>query len=209
MYDIAKKALCQLLCYYGAINMENERDELFQILLKQSVFFDDFVLSSGEKSNFYIDARKTTLHPVGVNLVAKIFLNEFLKDKEVNAVGGPTLGADPIVGAMLSLSERTDIHGFIVRKEIKKHGTQKLIEGNLEKGDRVVVVEDVITTGGSVLRAVDLIRKSGAHVSKVMTIVNRTKCEKLFEKEGIDFFSIFNAEDLIDSKKKKTLQRNE
>lgn len=178
------------------MNSEKERDKLRRILLEKSVSFGDFTLSSGKKSGIYIDARKTTLNPEGARLAAVIFLDRFSTDPEANAIGGPTLGADPIVGAMLALCEKPDIHGFIVRKEEKKHGTQKLIEGNLQKGDRAVMVEDVVTTGGSVMKAVEAARAAGAEVSKVMAIVKRGDCEDVFREKGIEFFAIFDAKEL-------------
>ncbi|WP_462137102.1 orotate phosphoribosyltransferase [Candidatus Mycalebacterium sp.] len=180
------------------MSLKREKDELRRILLEQSVQFGDFTLASGVKSSLYIDARKTTLHPEGARLAAAIFLEEFIKDKDANAIGGPTLGADPIVGAVLAFCEKPDIHGFIVRKEEKKHGTQRMVEGNLQKGDRAVIVEDVITTGGSVLRAVGAIRAVGAEVSKIMVVVNRSGTNKLFEDEGIDLFSIFDVSELVE-----------
>ncbi len=180
------------------MNQQTEREKLRRILLDQSVSFGDFTLASGEKSGFYIDARKTTLHPEGARLVATIFLSEFSKDPGANAIGGPTLGADPVVGAMLALSGNPDIHGFIVRKEEKGHGTQKLIEGNLQKGDRAVIVEDVVTTGGSVMKAVKAVAAAGAEVSKVMAIVNRAESDKVFTDAGTEFFSIFDVAELVD-----------
>ncbi len=180
------------------MNLKNERDDLRRILLEQSVVFGDYTLASGKKSSLYIDARKTTLHPEGARLIATIFLAEFSKDKDANAIGGPTLGADPIVGAILSLCERTDVRGFIVRKAEKNHGTQKLIEGNLEKGDRVVMVEDVVTTGGSVMGAIEAVRAAGVEVSKVMAVVSRAESSKIFSDEGIEFFSIFDVKDLVE-----------
>ncbi len=179
------------------MSLQRERDGLRRILLEQSVSFGDFTLASGEKSGFYIDARKTTLHCEGAVFAAKIFLGEFSKDRSANAIGGPTLGADPIVGAMLALCENSGVHGFIVRKEGKKHGMQNLIEGNLQKGDRAVMVEDVVTTGGSVMRAVEAVRAAGAEVSKVMAVVSRAESDKVFAEAGIEFFSIFDVTELV------------
>lgn len=180
------------------MSLKQEKDELRHILLEQSVQYGDFTLASGAKSSLYIDARKTTLHPEGARLAAAIFLEEFMRDKGANAIGGPTLGADPIVGAVLAFCEKPDVHGFIIRKDEKKHGARRMIEGNLQKGDRAVIVEDVVTTGGSVLRAVEAIRELGAEVSKIMVVVNRSGTGRLFEDEGIDFFSIFDVRELVE-----------
>lgn len=180
------------------MSLGREREELRRILVERSVSFGDYTLSSGAGSGVYIDARKATLHPAGARLAAAIFLDELSKDPSANAVGGPTLGADPIVGAMLALCGNGDLCGFLVRKEEKKHGARKLIEGNLRKGDRAVMVEDVVTTGGSVLRAVEAVRAAGAEVSKVMAIVSRAdaESEKAFKDAGVEFFSIFDVAEL-------------
>ncbi len=179
------------------MTLKKEKEALRRILVDQSVRYGDFKLASGAKSGFYIDARKTTLHPEGARFAAAIFLEEFFKDKNANAIGGPTLGADPIVGAMLALCQPTGVHGFIVRKEEKKHGAQKLIEGNLREGDRAVMVEDVVTTGGSVMRAVEAVRGAGADVSKVMAVVSRAESDKVFTDKGIEFFSIFDVSEIV------------
>jgi orotate phosphoribosyltransferase len=152
----------------------SHRDELLHILVAQSLKKGDFTLASGQKSTYYIDAKKTTLSSRGAYLVARIFL-AMLSDDVPDAVGGLTLGADPIVGAMLTLAgmEDLDLKGLIVRKESKGHGTQSLIEGPMAKGDRVVVIEDVVTTGGSSTKAIEAVRAAGGKVSRVLTIVDR------------------------------------
>jgi len=129
----------------------------------------DFTLSSGKKSNFYVDCRKVTLHPQGAKLIGKIIL-EKIKGLKVDAIGGLTLGADPITSTVVALS---DIPGFIVRKKAKEHGTQQKIEGIIEKGFSVVVVEDVATTGASALQAIEAVEAIGAKVVKVISVVDR------------------------------------
>jgi orotate phosphoribosyltransferase len=129
----------------------------------------EFTLSSGKKSNFYVDCRKVTLHPEGAKLIAKIIL-EKIKDLKVDAVGGLTLGADPIAAAVVTLS---DIPGFIVRKNAKEHGTRQRIEGLIEKGWNVVIVEDVVTTGASAKEAIEAAEAAGAKVVKVISVVDR------------------------------------
>jgi orotate phosphoribosyltransferase len=140
-------------------------------LLKETgaVKTGEFVLSSGKKSNFYIDCRKVTLHPKGAKLIGRIVLDK-IKGLKVDAIGGLTLGADPITGAVVALS---DIPGFIVRKKEKEHGTKQKIEGLLEPGWNVVVVEDVATTGGSALQAIEAVEAVGAKVVKVISVVDR------------------------------------
>ena len=179
------------------MSLKIQRDRLRSILLERSVEFGEFTLSSGEKSALYIDARKTTLDPEGARLCAEIFLAEFSKTPLASAIGGPTLGADPIVGAMLALCEDSDPRGFIVRKSEKGHGTRRLIEGGLAEGDIAMMVEDVVTTGGSARRAIEAVRAAGAEVSKVAAVVSRAKTANPFADECIDFFSIFEEKDLL------------
>ena len=146
------------------------KQELIKLLKETgAVKFGDFTLASGKKSDFYVDCRKVTLHPKGAKLIGKIIL-EKIKGIKVDAVGGLTLGADPIIGAVITLS---DIPGFIVRKKAKEHGTQQKIEGLIEKGWNVVIVEDVATTGGSAKQAIEAAEAVGAKVVKVIAVVDR------------------------------------
>jgi orotate phosphoribosyltransferase len=153
----------------------SDREEL-KMLLKETgaVKTGEFTLSSGKKSNFYIDCRKVTLHPKGAKLIGRIIL-EKIKGLKVDAVGGMTLGADPITGAVITLS---DIPGFIVRKKEKEHGTKQKIEGHLAPGWNVVIVEDVATTGGSALQAIAAVEAAGAKVIKVISVVDREEGAK-------------------------------
>ncbi len=154
--------------------MGKNRERLKEILLEKAIRFGDFTLASGKKSTYYINGKMATLDSEGLNLTAEIFL-DMLDNVECDAVGGPTLGADPIIGAMLALAHNRGrkLSGLIVRKETKDHGTGKLIEGPIEKGMKIAVVEDVTTTGGSPARAIDAFRAAGCEVVKVMTIVDR------------------------------------
>jgi orotate phosphoribosyltransferase len=180
--------------------MNSDREKLKSLLKENSILHGKFILSSGKESNYYIDARLTTLHPEGVHLIGKIFLDEILKSPEIKAVGGLTMGADPIVGSVLALSNQNKrpLYGFIVRKDEKDHGTGKLIEGNLKSGYGVAIVEDVITTGRSIFWAIDAAEKSGAVVKKVLVIVDRGEGgrEKIEEK-GYEFYSIFRIGELL------------
>lgn len=145
-------------------------EELKKLIKKVGAFkTGEFVLSSGKKSNFYIDCRKITLHPEGSRLIAKIIL-EKIKKLKVDAIGGLTLGADPITSSVVALS---DIPGFIVRKKEKEHGTKQKIEGHIKAGWNVVVVEDVATTGASALQAIEAAESVGAKVIKVISVVDR------------------------------------
>jgi len=178
----------------------NKKDRLAEILKDKSILRGNFTLASGKESDYYIDGRLTTLDSEGLSLIGEIFLEEILRDPKINTVGGPTMGADPIVGSVLTQAGIKDIalNGFLVRKEAKDHGTGKLIEGNLNEGDNVVVVEDVVTTGGSVLKAIYALEKAGATICKVMVIVDREEgAEGKFEELGYDYFSIFKISDLL------------
>lgn len=172
------------------------KDELLRILEQKSIIRGDITLSSGKKSSYYIDVKMTSLDRDGVVLCAQLFASQL---DGIDAVGGPTLGADPFIGAILyeCWKNKKPISGFLVRKQSKSHGTQKLIEGPLKKGDKTVVLEDVITTGGSVLQAIQTIEDYGAKVIKVLTVVDRDEGGiKLLEDKGYPVCPIFNKSDL-------------
>jgi orotate phosphoribosyltransferase len=180
--------------------MEVNRERLKVILQNNSILRGKFKLSSGQESDYYIDARLTTLDAEGIFIIGKIFLDEILRDSDIEAVGGPTIGADPIVGSILSLSYKDGhkLRGFLVRKEEKLHGRRKLIEGNLRAGDKVAVVEDVATTGSSILKAIDAVKKEDACVKKVLVIVDREEgARQSLKNMGYEFFSIFTIGELL------------
>lgn len=185
--------------------MKEARARLKEILTELSILRGKFTLASGKESDYYIDARLTTLNAEGVSLIAELFLLEIGNDKVITAVGGPTMGADPIVGAMLNLSHQrstsqrsTPLKGFLVRKAEKGHGTGKLIEGNLTEGDVAVIVEDVATTGGSIMRAVNAVKGHGATVKKALVVVDREEgASSLMGVAGCEFYSIFKVSELL------------
>ncbi len=177
------------------------RDELLEILAEHSLERGDFTLSSGQKSDYYINGKLSTLDARGSYLVARVFL-AMLSDDVPDAVGGLTLGADPIVGSILSLAGMEDLplKGFIVRKSAKEHGTQSLVEGPVGKGDRVVIIEDVVTTGGASLRAVEAVRGIGCEVTRVLAIVDREQGGRENLREaGCRLESIFAVSELLDT----------
>lgn len=179
-----------------------KKERLKRILLENSILRGRFTLASGQESDYYIDARLTTLHPEGVSLVADIFLEEIRRDPLIKTVGGPTMGADPIVGALVAASHRENcpLMGFLVRKKEKEHGTGKLVEGNLGQGDNVAVVEDVVTSGGSVITAIDAVTGAGANVRKILVIVDREEgAARKFRDMGIEFYAIFRISELLGS----------
>ena len=175
------------------------REKLKQILIDQSLLRGDFVLASGKKSSFYLDVRRTSLHPEGSALAAQLLLDA-LDDLQLDAVGGPVLGAAPLVGALAAESHRRGkpIPTFLVRKEAKGHGTAKLIEGHFPPQGNVALVEDVVTTGTSVLRALAVARGEGAHVLRVVSVVDRQQGgPDAMRQSNVDYHSLFQVEELL------------
>jgi orotate phosphoribosyltransferase len=146
-------------------------------LVRERAFRDglDIELVSGKRSTFYIDGKRITLHPEGLALMARLILAELESLPEVSAIGGLTMGADPIAAAVCALSAGTarEVPAFLVRKEPKGHGTRSQIEGDLEPGQKVAIVEDTITTGGSARRAIEAVRAVGAEPVVVFALADR------------------------------------
>lgn len=180
--------------------MENEREQLRQLLKTQSLMFGDFTLASGKKSTFYFDSKRTTLLSDGAWLTAREILR-LVRDKgiEADAIGGLTLGADPIVCpvAALSHAEGPKLRAFIVRKEAKEHGTGRQIEGNLPKGSRVIIVDDVVTTAGSTIKAIEAAEADGHTVAAVICLVDREEggAAKL---AAYPFYPVFKRSEIFD-----------
>lgn len=149
---------------------------LDRLLLERSVKRGQFVLASGRTSTFYVDCRLTTMSAEGLNLIGRLGLSAIReKGWSPRAIGGLTMGADPVAYAIAAQTVAAPpiVNGFSVRKEAKAHGTARRVEGNFNSGDPVVVVEDVITTGGSALRAIEAIREEGGTVLGVLAVVDR------------------------------------
>jgi orotate phosphoribosyltransferase len=172
------------------------REQLISLIRKLSYREGDFTLASGKKSKFYIDLKATTLHPEGAKLIGQVATREILdRIPLVEAVGGLTLGADPLATAIsiMALSEGCHWPAFIVRKEAKGHGTGRYIEGveNLRPGARVLVLEDVVTTGGSSITAVERLRDAGYAPLAVLTVVDREQGgREAIEKLGLRFLRL-------------------
>lgn len=189
------------------MKLQSPKQELLDLLTRQSVFQGNFTLASGAQSDLYIDARLTTLDPRGAQLVGQIGW-KLVKDnaaklgKSIDAIGGLTMGADPValsIGIAALLDDpHSELQVFTVRKSAKIHGRQKLIEGNFAKGDFVVVVDDVITTGGSTQQAIDTIEAAGGRIAFVLVLVDREEGgrEKI-ENRGYTVVPIFTRGDLI------------
>ena len=153
-----------------------DHDQLVRLLAARSARRGNFTLASGRQSSLYIDARLTTMTPDGQRLIGSLGLEAIRSAGwQADAVGGLTLGADPIAYAICHSSADTDhpLRAFTVRKEPKTHGTGKQVEGPLSAGDRVVIVEDVITTGGSATKAVEAVKREGAVPLGVLALVDR------------------------------------
>ena len=179
-------------------NISEDKEKL-KALLKDSIVFEETTLASGKKSHYYLDARLITLSSEGVLLTAKVLL-DMLQEYEVDAIGGMTMGADPIVSVVAALGciEDTSVDAFIVRKQVKQHGRQKLIEGPSIKGKKVIVIDDVVTSGGSLLQAVDAARQSGGEVVFTTCLVDRQEgAKELLEKNGLKFRPVFTVKELL------------
>ncbi len=183
--------------------MTQIRESLRQLLIARSLQIGNFTLTSGMTSTHYIDAKKTTLDPEGAYLCARLILDELARNQiEAEAIGGLTLGADPVVAAVAAVSfgERdryTPLPAFIVRKEAKKHGTQLYIEGfEGKKGSRIVIFDDVCTTGSSALKSIERAEAQGYKVVAVICLVDREQgAEESFS--GYLFLRLFRVHELL------------
>lgn len=171
-------------------------ERLLKLVLEKSLKRGDFVLSSGLRSSYYFDGRLTTLWPEGAYLVGKRVF-QLAREAGAEAIGGPTLGADPIVAAatLISFIEGKPIPAFIVRREPKKHGMQRYIEGHLPPGGQVAIVDDVVTTGGAILRAIEAVEEEGCRVVRVIALLDRRQggSDEL-RRRGYDFTPLFLAD---------------
>jgi orotate phosphoribosyltransferase len=181
--------------------MNLDQRELLDIIRDHSLQIGEFVLSSGKKSSYYLDCRVTTLHPRGALLTARLLLGEIRRLRiEADAIGGLTLGADPIVAsvAVVSAIELRPLPAFIVRKDLKKHGTRRRIEGwQGQSGSKVVIVDDVCTSGGSLMEAAGAAESEGYEVSAVMCLVDRLEEASGSLKGRYPFHSLFTIRDLL------------
>jgi len=188
-----------------------DQELLTSLLAERSSKKGHFILASGRESSFYIDARLTTMSPDGLAVIGRLGLSTIQQSGwHVDAVGGMTLGADPVSYAIsyASAGLSRPLRAFTVRKEAKTHGTEKLIEGPFRSGDKVVVIEDVITTGGSALRAIEAVRAEGGTVSGVLAVVDREEGgrEKL-ESTGVSVIALATARQIMSVLEKHGDQR--
>lgn len=178
--------------------LEADRRALIALIADEAVFHGDFTLSSGKKATYYVDMRKLTLDHRAAPAIGRLVL-DVVRDLDVDAVGGLTLGADPIANAVLhaSVLAGTPVDAFVVRKEPKDHGRGRQIEGAEVAGKRVVIVEDTSTTGGSPLKAAEVATAAGAEVVAVVTVVDRkTGAQAAIEERGYEWRSVIDLDDL-------------
>jgi orotate phosphoribosyltransferase len=188
---------------------QDPKQELRKLLTDKSVCQGSFTLASGAQSDFYVDAKLTTMDPRGASLVGqvgwKLIKNTAAElGTEINAVGGLTMGADPIalsIGIAALLDDpNTGLQTFTVRKKAKAHGRHKLIEGNFSEGDSVVVIDDVITTGGSTLQAIDAVESEKGRVAFVLALVDRQEGgREAIEQRGHRVVALFTRADLTEA----------
>jgi len=183
--------------------MHDPRAELAKLINEIAVVHGKVTLASGKEADYYIDLRRATLHHQAAPLIGHVMLDLLEENgygpEEIDAVGGLTLGADPVATALLhaAASRGLEFDAFVVRKSTKTHGMQRLVEGPGVKGREVVAVEDTSTTGGSVLTAVEALRKEGAEVVAVAVIVDRdTGAREKVEAEGLPYLAALSLDDL-------------
>jgi orotate phosphoribosyltransferase len=204
----ASLLVARVLLSYFALEMSDSiastselsalKTQLLDLFCQKAYQEGDFVLSSGQKSSYYINGKQVTLHPQGALAIGKLLLN--LLPPDTQAVAGLTLGADPIVTAVsvVSALENRPTMALIIRKEAKGHGTKAYIEGpELPQGAKVVVLEDVVTTGKSALQAVEKLQDAGYSVSEIIALVDREQGGKeLYASYGLKFTALFTIQDL-------------
>ncbi len=179
--------------------MSYDRDGLIELIAQESLRRGQFTLASGKQASYYLDCRKVTLHPKGANLIAAGMLEVMQSTGQLpDAVGGMAIGADPITASIVTLAGQKDLplKGFMVRKEPKDHGTGQQVEGPVEPGQKVIIVEDVITSGGSAIKAVEVAREFGLEVDHVIAIIDRLAGgEAAFAANGVKLTTLTTIRD--------------
>jgi orotate phosphoribosyltransferase len=174
-----------------------DRESLKQLVNEKALKFGDFTLASGKKAKFYLDCRQITLDSQGAHLIGEGMLDLLAADMP-DLVGGMAIGADPITAAILTLAGTRDLplRGVMVRKEPKQHGTGKLVEGPFHEGESIVIVEDVVTTGGSSLLAIERCETVGLNVRRVLAIIDRLEGgREAFADRGYELTTLFTIRD--------------
>jgi orotate phosphoribosyltransferase len=181
------------------------RAKAFALIKARSFLRGQFILASGKTSEYFLDLKPTMFDPEGSHVLAELLLDQ-LSDVKVDYVGGLALGAVPLISTLTMLSHQRNrpVSGFFVRKEVKDHGTKKLVEGLRSgeslQGKKVVIIDDVTTTGGSSMIAVDAVQESGAEVVLGLSVVDREQgAAETYGKRGIPFRAVFSAKDFLNS----------
>jgi len=185
----------------GQLSLNDAREQLLALIMEVSFEKKKVTLASGRESNFYLDLRQTLMRPQGVALAGRLVLDLLGRGTPVEAVGGMAVGAVPLVSAVLAAAAITpgheDLLGFFVRKETKKHGMGRQIEGGFKQGQTVALVEDTTTTGGSTLDAVEIVKASGGKVARVICLVDRGEgAIEAFAERGLVLEPLFSRADL-------------
>jgi orotate phosphoribosyltransferase len=182
-------------------NLARAKDRLLEVIKARSLLTEGgpFKLASGAMSDYYLDMKPTAFDPEGAALIGEVIFRMLSDQDQVDSIGGLELGAVPIVAAVCARSwPERPVNGFVVRKEQKGHGTNKKIDGSFKDGDRVVLIEDVTTKGGSVMQAVDAVRARGGTVDTIITVVDRREgATENLAKVGIRLRPIFTRRDLL------------
>ncbi len=181
--------------------MSYSKSKLIDIIREHALRFGDFTLASGKKASYYLDCRQVTLHPDGIRQISAGLLEAIQArhgDSMPTCVGGMAIGADPITAGIVMLAGQSGlpIRGFMVRKEAKQHGMGRLVEGPVSPGMKCIVVEDVVTSGGSAIQAVEAVRAFGLEVLGVMAVVDRLEGgRQAFEAAGLELTTLLTIED--------------
>ena len=179
--------------------LRKERQELLELLTRDAYVRGKVILSSGKESDYYVDARRVTLTANGAYLCARLILDQ-VKDDPYDAIGGPTLGADPMLGAIgvVSLQAGRPVNTFIIRKAPKAHGKQQQVEGpELRKGSRVILIDDVATTGKAFLESLDVLTPMGVRVVKAVCVLDRGEgAREALAQRGVPLVALFSISEI-------------
>jgi orotate phosphoribosyltransferase len=181
-----------------AADVDERKERLRQIIKAESFLTGDFVLASGQRSSYFLDLKKTVFHPQGASLATEL-LFELIRHDDADYIGGLEIGAIPIVAQLCARSfPERPLKAFFVRKAPKDHGTSKLIDGQFAPNSKVAIFEDVTTTGGSAMKAVNAVRAQGGAVRKIFTIVDRLEgAADNLKREGLELVALFTIKDLM------------
>lgn len=181
------------------VNIVYDKQTLIEFVRSRALKFGDFTLASGKKASYYLDGKQVTLDSFGAKLIADGILNLLVDQLPMpDAVGGMSIGADPITAAVITMAgvRGQQMSGFLVRKEAKGHGTNRYVEGPVRPGQRVAIVEDVVTTGGSSLDAITRVEEFGLKVARVVAIIDRMEGgAEAFASKGYPFSSLLTIRD--------------